>query len=151
MPHQSPQTEGPPSLRSPRKLPASLRWLCLLVGGGTLGLLILARSLEPAAAGIGTHQQLGLPACLSMVWLNRPCPACGMTTSWALFTRCEFAASASANLGGFLLATIALAFLPVSCYFFLRGRATRGSWFSLALALALASALGAAAMQSWLR
>lgn len=32
--------------------------------------------------GHGTHQQLGLPPCPSVMLLGRPCPGCGLTTSW---------------------------------------------------------------------
>ena len=32
--------------------------------------------------GHGTHQQLGLAPCASMYFLHRPCPGCGLTTSW---------------------------------------------------------------------
>ncbi|MEC8473090.1 MAG: DUF2752 domain-containing protein, partial [Planctomycetota bacterium] len=37
-----------------------------------------------------------------------PCPSCGMTTSWALFSRGEFASSFSVNPAGFLLACLAV-------------------------------------------
>ena len=56
----------------------------LMIGWGLLGLLAVARWLEPAASGMGTHQQLGLPACTTVTLFNVRCPSCGMTTSWAL-------------------------------------------------------------------
>lgn len=48
------------------------------------GLLFIASSLPPADAGHGTHEQLGLPACGWVTAFDRPCPTCGMTTSFAL-------------------------------------------------------------------
>ena len=33
---------------------------------------------------MGTHQQLGLPPCNFVTLTGYPCPACGMTTSFAL-------------------------------------------------------------------
>ena len=35
--------------------------------------------------GHGTHQQLGLPPCPSVLLFDRPCPGCGLTTSWTSF------------------------------------------------------------------
>ena len=52
-------------------------------------LLITARSLEPAAEGIGTHMQLGMDACGYLERNGKPCPTCGMTTSFAHFADLE--------------------------------------------------------------
>ena len=38
--------------------------------------------LSPSPHGHGTHEQLGLPPCPSVLFFNRPCPGCGLTTSW---------------------------------------------------------------------
>ena len=38
--------------------------------------------LSPNPHGHGTHEQLGLPPCPSVLFFNRPCPGCGLTTSW---------------------------------------------------------------------
>ncbi|MCR9295368.1 MAG: DUF2752 domain-containing protein [bacterium] len=138
----------PPS-RTPLKW--WLRLTCLATGLIVLALLVLARRLEPSTSGLGTHQQLGLPPCTSIVLLNAPCPACGMTTSWAWFTRGQLAAAFSSNAGGSLLAIIALAYLPASCYFFFCGLVSRHEWFSLGLAIALITALCVATIQWWLR
>ncbi|MBY0310862.1 MAG: DUF2752 domain-containing protein [Phycisphaerales bacterium] len=48
-----------------------------------LAVLITASLLRPAEAGVGTHTQLGLPACGWMQAAGYPCPTCGMTTSFA--------------------------------------------------------------------
>jgi hypothetical protein len=41
--------------------------------------------LHPDSHGHGTHQQLGLPPCPSVLLFDRPCPGCGLTTSWTSF------------------------------------------------------------------
>lgn len=38
--------------------------------------------LRPDPHGHGTHQQLGLPPCPSVLFFDKPCPGCGLTTSW---------------------------------------------------------------------
>jgi hypothetical protein len=55
----------------------------LVWGGVGLVPLSLARMLTPAAEGMGTHRQLGLPPCTFLYLLGVPCPFCGMTTSWS--------------------------------------------------------------------
>lgn len=47
--------------------------------------------LHPDRAGHGTHQELGLPPCPSVLLFNRPCPGCGLTTSWTAFIHGDFA------------------------------------------------------------
>src|SRR5687768_9011989 len=60
----------------------------------------IALALTPNPAGHGTHKQLGLSACPSAVLFDRPCPGCGLTTSWTAFVHGDFAASVSAHLFG---------------------------------------------------
>ncbi|MFO0943244.1 MAG: DUF2752 domain-containing protein [Pirellulales bacterium] len=124
-----------------------MRLMTMFSGAVLLALLVIARGLTPSASGFGTHEQLGLPPCTAIVLLNIPCPACGMTTSWAHTTRGDFVAAAQCNAGGMLLALIAMAFLPASCYFFLRGKASSNGWFSLVLAICLVAALGVSLVQ----
>jgi hypothetical protein len=84
-------------------------------------LLFVARTLEPASRGYGTHQQLGLPPCTMQMLAGLPCPGCGMTTSWSYVTRGEVIASMKSNLGGFLLAIYSTAFAGVSLRMAVRG------------------------------
>ena len=63
--------------------PVSTRIACGLAAFGCLALLVVAGALRAAPEGLGTHTQLGLPAC---GWHERygvPCGTCGMTTSFS--------------------------------------------------------------------
>lgn len=53
---------------------------------------------------MATHTQLGLPACNFVGWTGRPCPSCGMSTSFALLVRGDVGASLRANWVGTLIA-----------------------------------------------
>ena len=53
--------------------------------------------LRPSIHGHGTHQQLGLPPCPSVLLFDRPCPGCGLTTSWTAFVHGDFATSFHAH------------------------------------------------------
>ena len=96
---------------------------------------------------MGTHQQLGLPPCSSIALFGVRCPACGMTTSWALAANLELLPSIRTNIAGFLLFTIALAFIPISCYFTIVGKGTQRQWFSLTMGIVLLVVLGIAVAQ----
>ncbi len=78
----------------------------LLVGFG------FAYSLNPDPRGYGTHQQLGLPPCTFRLLFGRPCPGCGMTTSFSHFVRGQFVEAARANLAGTLLAAVCSLLIP---------------------------------------
>ncbi len=133
----------------PLRLSKTWRVLAAVSGLAVLGILVTARCLEPASAGFGTHQQLGLPPCTSIALYGIRCPSCGMTTAWSLATRGEFLEAARMNCGGLLLALIALGYIPASGYFSWRGRSTRSGWFSLALGISILTSL-AIAITQWL-
>lgn len=44
--------------------------------------LVIALSLSPDPAGMGTHRQLGLGQCAILSMTGYPCPMCGMTTTF---------------------------------------------------------------------
>lgn len=48
-----------------------------------LAVLSIASWLHPSADGHGTHTQLGLSKCMWVAAFDRPCPTCGMTTSFS--------------------------------------------------------------------
>jgi hypothetical protein len=55
---------------------------------------------------MSTHTQLGMPPCNFVVMTGKPCPACGMTTSFALLVRGDVLASLRANWVGTLIAVL---------------------------------------------
>jgi hypothetical protein len=96
-----------------QQLDGPMRWYLFLLAAGLVGLLGVARWLEPDPRGYGTHTQLGLGPCSFAVLTGRPCPTCGMTTALAWFTRGNLGQSWRANPAGCL---IALLIVPVSAW-----------------------------------
>ncbi len=92
-------------------------------GVALVGLLLVARWLQPAAEGFGTHRQLGLPPCSMVVLFGKRCPTCGITTAWAYWTRGKLREALGASVSGTLLAwlaTMTAPWLMISAY--------RGQW-----------------------
>jgi hypothetical protein len=78
----------------------------------SLGVFAAAAVLDPYdAAGRprshGTHRQLGLPPCGLKTLTGIGCPACGMTTSFALLLHGDPAAAWRVNWAGCLVALLA--------------------------------------------
>jgi hypothetical protein len=73
---------------------------------GCLAVLIVAAGLTPSSDGTATHTQLGLEPCGFLVRTGLPCPACGMTTSFAWFVRGNLPASLYVQPMGMVLAAI---------------------------------------------
>ncbi|MDX2065543.1 MAG: DUF2752 domain-containing protein [Fimbriimonadaceae bacterium] len=66
-------------------------------------------ALQPDPHGHGTHQQLGLMPCPSVLAFNRPCPGCGLTTSWTRLLHGDLAGAFAAHALGpiaYLLFTV---------------------------------------------
>jgi Protein of unknown function (DUF2752) len=84
------------------------RFFAAVAGAGLLAALLLASQLTPDPRGRGTHEQLGLPPCTFALLSGRPCPACGMTTSWALATHGRLWDAVCVHVTGTLLAFAAL-------------------------------------------
>jgi hypothetical protein len=55
---------------------------------------------------MATHTQLGMPPCNFVVMTGKPCPACGMTTSFALLVRGDVSSSMRANWAGTTIAVL---------------------------------------------
>jgi hypothetical protein len=108
-----------------RFTPRERRWLAA-IGLGLLGLLALAAMLTPDPCGIGTHRQLGLPPCTFLTLTGRPCPTCGMTTSWAYLVRGQWKQAFQTNVGGALLGILAAVAAP-----WLLCSAKRGDWVGI--------------------
>jgi len=64
-------------------LRAGGRLAALALALACLAVLLTAARLRPDPRGHDTHTQLGIPRCLWMARFERPCPTCGMTTSFA--------------------------------------------------------------------
>jgi len=93
---------------------ARIRVAATLIALIPLTLLVIAGNLTPAKQGLGTHQQLGLPPCSLRYLAGIRCPACGMTTSWAYFTKGHWLPSLQVNAGGFLLACLSIATIGIA-------------------------------------
>ncbi len=83
-----------------RGLAAGLALACLAV-------LVVAAGLTPSPDGFGTHRGLGLAECAFLARTGLPCPACGMTTSFAWFVRGNVVASLYVQPMGAVLAVVA--------------------------------------------
>jgi Protein of unknown function (DUF2752) len=111
-----------------RRLTFWVRSALVAVGAGLVVVFALAAWINPYDAQgrplrMEAHRQLGLPACNFYRWTGQPCPACGMTTSFALLVHGDPANSLKANAVGTLLALAGLAALPW-CF----ASAGRGRW-----------------------
>ncbi len=98
-------------------LRAWLRCLLVAIALGLCTVFGIAIYLNPyredgEARSMETHRQLGLPECTFKELSGKPCPSCGMTTSFALLVRGDVISSLRANFVGTLLATVGLAFIP---------------------------------------
>jgi hypothetical protein len=111
-----------PDSRSPSATPDSFeysktdrtRYIALgLVSGAVL---IVARLLRPAARGVGTHEQLGLPPCVFLHLTGIPCPSCGLTTSFAHAARLHFYEAFIVQPFGFILFCLTALGVPLSLY-----------------------------------
>jgi hypothetical protein len=81
----------------------------------TTATLAIARCLQPSAAGVGTHVQLGLPPCRFLALTGIPCPSCGLTTSFAFAAHFEFEEAFVASPFGLLLFFAVVLAMPVLC------------------------------------
>jgi hypothetical protein len=61
------------------------------------GITVIGAILSPSPQGHGTHEQLGLPPCPSVLLFDRPCPGCGLTTSFTATIHGQFAAAFHAH------------------------------------------------------
>jgi hypothetical protein len=104
----------------PEALPVLNNWVRGALLGIVLGLVVvftIAIRLNPydetgAPRRMETHRQLGLPPCTFYETTGIPCPACGMTTSFALLMHGDVIGSLRANTVGTLLAVFCLLFIP---------------------------------------
>ncbi len=99
----------------------------LLIATGLAGVFAVAFWLDPyqpdgTPRTMATHTQLGLSPCNFVMLTGQPCPACGMTTSFALLVRGDLAASLRANWAGTVTALLAAVTLVWALGSAVRGR-----------------------------
>jgi len=107
----------------PDMTPRAGRWVrisLLAIGIMLVGVFALAAYLNPYNAdgsprSMATHTTIGLPPCNFVDLTGKPCPSCGMTTSFALLVRGDVGNSLSANWVGTIIAAV-WATLLVWCF-----------------------------------
>ncbi|MFO0832090.1 MAG: DUF2752 domain-containing protein [Phycisphaerales bacterium] len=101
-PHQNLGSRSTPPPAS--ALPTAARMVSGILAALCLAVMLTAFFLRPSAKGHATHTQLGLPACGWATFFNKPCPTCGMTTSFALAAKGHFWLAFKTQPAGFLIA-----------------------------------------------
>jgi hypothetical protein len=91
------------------------------IASGALLVLVVARLLTPSPSGLGTHVALGLPACGFLRWSGLPCPACGLTTSFAHLAHAELGPALAAHPLGLPLFALTTVLLPTALVHGYRG------------------------------
>lgn len=86
---------------------------------------------------MATHTQLGLPECNMVALTGKPCPSCGMTTSFSLLVHGDVGNSLKANWVGTLLAVFWLMLIPWGAVSAVRGRMVWVTNAELALTVAV--------------
>lgn len=134
----------------PRPLGSGIRSTAAIVGTTMVALLAIAAWLEPDPRGLGTHRQLGLPPCTFQWLVGRPCPSCGMTTSWAHLMHGQIGPALATNAGGTALGIVCLITAP-----WLLAAAVRGRWLGVVptdrLAATIALVIAGITLVDWLR
>lgn len=80
------------------------------------GALLVGRYLQPSPRGVGTHEQLGLPACFFLKFTGLPCPSCGVTTSFSYAAHLQFREALTAQPFGFVLFVLICLSMPLFVY-----------------------------------
>ena len=113
--------------RAPEPMTRFVRFALAAMALGGSAVLGVALWLNPYTPGGGartmaTHTQLGMPPCNMVTLTGRPCPACGMTTSFALLMHADPVNSARANWVGTLLCAAVVLVVPWAVLSLARGR-----------------------------
>lgn len=102
----SPVVDATDAAISPRSAALQTRLIAGLLFTVSLSVLLLSAWLHPSANGMGTHEELGLPACGLLQATGVPCATCGMTTSFALAAHGQLIDSFINQPGGAVLAVL---------------------------------------------
>jgi len=76
------KTDAPFNNRKPIDV-VGTRVIAGLILAGCVAILSVGAYLTPSPAGVGSHEQLGLPPCSFLAVTGYPCATCGMTTAVA--------------------------------------------------------------------
>lgn len=87
---------------------------------GCVMVLSIARVLTPSSTGVGTHEQLGIPACVFLKVTGWRCPSCGLTTSFAYAAHFRFVDAFFTQPFGFLLFLLACFSIPLALFYWLK-------------------------------
>ncbi len=120
---------GPVLYCVPAKRRVTVRLIAAVVLSGCATVLWLAGRVEPRPAGLGTHQQLGLPPCSVVVLVGYPCPTCGMTTAFAHTVRGELWSAFNTHPGGLIFALATILALSTSLSVLITGKVWAVNWY----------------------
>ncbi len=138
-----------PILRRRRFLDArGARTVAVIVLIGCVAPLVVAGLLDPDPRGVGTHEQLGFPGCMTIVATGVPCPACGMTTAFAHTVRGQWIRAAVVQPMGFVLALACVVAMILATDVLITGCGWRVNWYRVSPTM-LAIAVGLLAAASW--
>jgi hypothetical protein len=117
----------PVPLAYPERMRRATRVALVMMAVGFTAVFVTAAVIRPYdGAGnprtMATHTQLGLPECNMVALTGKPCPSCGMTTSFSLLVHGDVGNSLRANWVGTLLATFWLALIPWGAVSAARGK-----------------------------
>lgn len=104
-----------------------VRVTLILMAIGFLGIFAVAAWIHPylpdgSPRTMASHTQLGMPECNMVTWTGKPCPSCGMTTSFSLLVHGDIGNSLKANWVGTLLAVFWMSLIPWGIASAIRGR-----------------------------
>ena len=120
-----------PRRRRSQKLSKWVRGMLALMAIGFLAVMGAAAYIHPYATDedgnrvartMATHTQLGMEPCNMVVMTGKPCPACGMTTSFSLLVHGDVPNSLRANWVGTLMAVWWFSLIPWGFACAIRGR-----------------------------
>lgn len=113
-----------------------------------LSVMVMAGRLSPEPDGLGTHTQLGVPACSVPATWGIPCPTCGVTTAFAHAAQGRMLTALAVQPVGGLAAAATLLLALASGSTVVTGRKWVVNW-SRVPALRLAVAAVAVVLLAW--
>jgi Protein of unknown function (DUF2752) len=104
-----------------------VRGFLVLITLGVIAVLVIATQLNPydetgQPLRMATHEQLGMMPCRFVELYQKPCPSCGLTTSFSLFMHGDLSGSIRANFVGTLMCVFLLLLIPWNLVTLWRGR-----------------------------